>query len=152
MHRTKEECTLQILNPDLRLTCHVIKATPYEQTEFDLHIKELKQLGIIAYTQSPHRTKAFIVKKHNEIIRGKSRMVFNYKRLNDNTEEDKYPLPNKEALINKIKHTYLYSKFDLKSGFWQVKMAKESRKWTAFITHNGHYEWKVMLFGLKNAP
>ena len=55
-------------------------------------------------------------------------MVFNYKRLNDNTEEDKYPLHNKEALINKIKHRYLYSKFDLKSGFWQVKIAKESRK------------------------
>ena len=52
MHRTKEECTLQILNPDIRLTCPVIKATPYEQTEFDLHIKELKQLEIIADTQS----------------------------------------------------------------------------------------------------
>ena len=44
-------------------------------------------------------------------------MVFNYKWLNDNTEEDKYPLSNKEELINKIKHTYIYIKFDLKSGF-----------------------------------
>ena len=117
IHRTKEECTLQIINPDLRLTCPVIKATSYEQTEFELHIIEPEQLGIIADTPSPHRTRAFIVNKHSEIIRGKSMMVFNYKWLNDNTEEDKYPLSNKEELINKIKHTYIYIKFDLKSGF-----------------------------------
>ena len=44
--------------------------------------------------------------------------VFNYKILKDNTEDDKYPLPNKEALINKIKNAFIYSKFGLKSGFW----------------------------------
>lgn len=41
---------------------------------------------------------------------------------------------------------------DLKSGFWQVRIAKESRKWTSFITHNGHYKWKVMPFELKKIP
>ena len=51
---------------------------------------------------------------------GKSRNVFNYKRLNDNTEDDKYPLSNKETLINKIKDTFIYSKFNLKSRFQQV--------------------------------
>ena len=45
-------------------------------------------------------------------------MVFNYKRLNGNSEDNKYPLPNKKALINKIKTNFIYSKFDLKSGFW----------------------------------
>ena len=73
-------------------------------------------------------------------------MVFNYKRLNDNTEDDKYPLPNKEVLVSKIKNTFIYSKFHLKYGFWQVPLAKESKPWTAFITHNGHYEWTVMSF------
>lgn len=58
---------------------------------------------------------------------------------------------NKEALTNKIKYNYIYTKSDLKNGFWQVKMATESRKWRAFITHNSHYEWKVMSFGFKNA-
>lgn len=51
---------------------------------------------------------AFIVNKNSKIIRGKSRMIFNYKRLNDNIEDDKYLPPNKEALINKIKNTYIY--------------------------------------------
>ena len=45
-------------------------------------------------------------------------MVFNYKRLNCNTEDDKYLFPNKEVLINEIKTAYFYNKFHLKSGFW----------------------------------
>lgn len=98
---------------------------------------------------NPRRTRAFIVNKHSEIVRGKSRMVFNYKRLNDNTEHDIYHLSNKEALL---KGTNIYSKLDLKSGFWQIKLEQDSRKWTPFVTHNGHYEWNVMPFGLKNAP
>ena len=79
-------------------------------------------------------------------------MGFNYKKLNNNTDKDKYRLPNKKILINKIRNTYIYSKFDLKREFWLVKMAVENRKWIGFITHNSHYEWKVMHFGLKNAP
>ena len=78
----------------VNLPCY--KDNPYEQTKLELHIKELKQFGIIKNTQSPHMTIAFIVNKHSEIIRGKNRMVFNYKRLNDNTEENKYPLSNKK--------------------------------------------------------
>ena len=123
-HLNKDECVLDIINPDLRITLPIIKATTYEQDEFTIHINKLKQLGLIKETQSPNRTRAFIINKHSEIVRGKSRIVFNYKKLNDNTKKDRYPLPNKEALINKIKHTYIYIKFNLKSGFWQVKLAK----------------------------
>ena len=79
-------------------------------------------------------------------------MVINYKRLNDNTQLDSYNIPNKEVLINKIQNSYWYSKFDCKSGFWQVKMHPESKKWTAFTCTEGHFEWNVMPFGLKNAP
>ena len=75
--------------------------------------------------------------------------MFNYKGLNDNTEDDNYPLPNKTVLINKITSTFIYSKIDLKSGFRQVLLAKESRSWTIFITHNGHYVLTVMPFRLK---
>ena len=131
---------LEIINSDLRLTYPVIKATPYKQKELQRHIKELKVLKLITKTQNPHRTRAFIVNKHSGITRGKSRMVFNYKRLNDNTKDDKYPLPNKEVLINKIKNTFMYSKLDLKLEFWQVLLAKENKPWTTFITHYGYYE------------
>jgi ribonuclease HI len=79
-------------------------------------------------------------------------MVINYKRLNDNTIEDAYNIPNKQEWINRIQGSKYFSKFDLKAGFWQVKMAEESIEWTAFTCPQGHYEWLVMPLGLKNAP
>ena len=79
-------------------------------------------------------------------------MVYNYNRLNDNTVEDGYTIPSKEILINRIQNAKWFSKFDLKSGFHQVKMEPESIKWTAFSCSEGLYEWQVMPFGLKNAP
>ena len=58
----------------------------------------------------------------------------------------------KKYLLGKIKDCTIFSKFDCKSGFWQVKMHPDSIPWTAFSCPEGHFEWLVMLFGLKNAP
>ena len=49
-------------------------------------------------------------------------MVINYKRLNDNIENDGYDIPTKEYLLGKIKYCNIFRKFDCKSRFWQVKM------------------------------
>ena len=83
-----------------------------------MHIGDLNKLKIIRRSTSPHRIAAFIVRKHSEIVRGKSRMVINYKRLNDNTKEDSYDISDKNELINRIQYRYIFSKFDCKSGFW----------------------------------
>ena len=93
-----------------------------------------------------------MVRNHAEIIRNKPRMVVNYKQLNSETIFDGYFLPHKETLINMSKRKKIYSKFDCKSDFWQIKMHPDSIKYTAFSTPQGQYEWLVMLFGLKNAP
>ena len=61
-----------------------------------MHIEELLKLGAIRESRNLHRSAAFIVRNHSEIIRGKSRMVINYKRLNDNIVEDSYNIPNKQ--------------------------------------------------------
>ena len=79
-------------------------------------------------------------------------MVYNYKRLNDNTHKDQYSLPGIDSLLLKIRDKNVYSKVDLKSGFHQVAMEKDSIPWTAFFCPEGHFEWLVMPFGLKNAP
>ena len=70
--------------------------------EFKMHIKELLKLRAIRESRSPHRSAAFIVRNHAEEVRGKSRMVINYKRLNDNTIDDAYNVPNKQEQINRI--------------------------------------------------
>lgn len=93
-----------------------------------------------------------MVRNHSELVRGKARMVINYKRLNDNTRIDGYKLPDKTELINRIQERKIFSKFDCKSGYWQIKMHEQSIKWTAFTCSEGHFEYQVMPFELKTAP
>ena len=145
-------CKINIINPDYIIKSGPIEATPKDIEEFKMHIEELLKLKAIRESRSPHRSAAFIVRNHAEEVRGKSRMVINYKRLNDNTIDDAYNIPNKKEWINRIQGSKYFSKFDLKAGFWKVKMAKESIPWTAFTCPQGHYEWLVMPLGLKNAP
>ena len=83
-------------------------------------------LKVIVPSTSPHRSHAFIVNKHSKQKRGKTRMVYNYKRLNDNTYIDGYIIPSKDVLINRIQKVKWFSKFDLKLGFHQVKMHPDS--------------------------
>jgi ribonuclease HI/predicted FMN-binding regulatory protein PaiB len=145
-------CKINIINPDYIIKTGPIEATPKDIEEFKMHIEELIKLKAIRESRSPHRSAAFIVRNHAEEVRGKSRMVINYKRLNDNTVDDAFNIPNKQEWINRIQGSKYFSKFDLKAGFWQVKMAEESIPWTAFTCPQGHYEWLVMPLGLKNAP
>jgi hypothetical protein len=88
-------CKLNIINLD-----YIIKTSPIEYTSkdieyFKMHVVELLKLKVIRESQSPHRSASFIVRNHSEIVRGKSWMVINYKRLNDNTVDDAYNITNK---------------------------------------------------------
>ena len=55
-------------------------------------------------------------------------------------------------LLNRLYAAKVFSKFDMKSGFWQIQIAEQDRYKTAFTVPFGHYEWNVMPFGLQNAP
>ena len=88
-------CKINIINPNYIIKTSPIEATPKDIEEFKMHIEELLKLGAIRESRSPHRSASFIVRNHAEIVRGKSRMVINYKRLNDNTVDDGYNIPNK---------------------------------------------------------
>ena len=75
------------------------------------------QMNLIRESKSPHISPAFLVRKHSEIKREKTRMVINYKEVNKNTKFDGYYIPNKKILINLARGKHYYSKFDFKSGF-----------------------------------
>jgi hypothetical protein len=77
---------------------------------------------------------------------------FNYKPLNDVLEWIRYPILNRKDLVSLLSDALVFSKFDIKSGFWQVQIDDRDRYKTTFTTPFGHYEWNVMPFGLNNAP
>ena len=107
--------------------------------------------GLIEPTTSPWACEAFYVNKHAEQVRGKFRLVINYQNLNHFLADDKFPLPNKSALFQHLSNAKVFSKFDLKAGFWQLGIHPEERYKIAFCIPDHHYQWTVMPFGLKNA-
>nr|GEZ04636.1 TPA: orf y [Tanacetum cinerariifolium] len=155
-----ELCKLDIINPDITIEDRPLKhVTLAMEDSFKRHVDSLLKIGAIRPSKSRHRTMAMIVNSGTTIdpvtgkeVKGKERMVFNYKSLNDNTYKDQYSLPGINMIIKRIGGAKIFSKFDLKAGFHQVAMDEESIPWTVFLVPGGLYEWLVMPFGLKNAP
>ena len=82
----------------------------------------------------------------------KRRMVIDYRKLNEKTIEDKYPIPNITDILDKLGKCHYFTTLDLASGYHQVQMDPRDIEKTAFSTEQGHFEFKRMPFGLKNAP
>ncbi|XP_057984608.1 uncharacterized protein LOC131169402 [Hevea brasiliensis] len=114
--------------------------------------KQLLQQGLIEATSSPWACQAFYVEKRSEKLRGKKRLVIDYKPLNHFLQDDKFPLPKPEALFTQLHEAHIFSKFDLKTNFWQLGIEPTDRPKTAFCIPTAQYQWIVLPFGLKIAP
>ncbi|GMI79915.1 hypothetical protein HRI_001660800 [Hibiscus trionum] len=79
-------------------------------------------------------------------------MCIDYRRLNKLTVNNKYPLPRIDDLFDRLRSASVYSKIDLRSSYYPLKVKDKDVPKTAFRTHHGHYEFLVMFFGLTNAP
>ncbi|KAK2918385.1 hypothetical protein Q8A73_002756 [Channa argus] len=83
---------------------------------------------------------------------GKWRPCVDYRRLNAITKKDSYPLPRIDDALDYVAGSCWFSSLDLRSGYWQVELAPEARSKTAFTIGQGLWQFKVMPFGLCNAP
>ena len=121
--------------------------------EIKNHVKKLLENDAIQPSNSPYNSPTCIVPKKPDaqgIV--KTRMVIDYRGLNQKTIGDAYPLPNICDILDQLGGAKYFSTLDLASGFHQIPMDQDSQAKTAFSTPYGHYEFKRMPFGLKNAP
>ena len=113
------------------------------------HLQEMLDGGAIHPSQSPLCNAVVLVWKKD----GGLQFCINFRRLNSRTKKDAYPLPRMQETMESMVGARFFSMMDLKSGFWQVKMAKDSQQYTAFTVGSmGVYEFLRMLYGLCNTP
>ena len=143
-------------------TVHVIKLTnsePFKERflcitpplveEVHEHIQEMLDRGAIRPSNSPWCNAVVLVRNKDSTLR----FCIDFRRLNEQTEKDSFPMPRMIDTIEMMVGAKIFSSMDLKSGFWQVKMVEESRPYTAFTVGSlGVYEFLQMLFGLCNVP
>ncbi|PKI64611.1 hypothetical protein CRG98_015043 [Punica granatum] len=125
---------------------------PEHQKLATVECAELLQQDLIEPSNSPWACEAFYVNKRSEQVRGKLWLVINYQPLNHFLQDDKLPLPNKQALFSSLSKAKVFSKFDLKVGLRQLGIHPDNRPKTGFCIQNAHYQWNVMPFGFKTAP
>lgn len=124
---------------------------PYNEKLYKQEIQSLLNLKLIRSSKSQWANLAFYGNKYSEQVREKNRLVIDYKKLNECLQDIRYLIYRRTHFLKKIAYATIYSKFDMKSGFWLIDIQDKNRHKTTFVVLHGHYEWNAISFGLKNA-
>ncbi len=133
-------------NPPIRKRAYRLPLTRRKIVEEE--IDSMLKKGVIRPSESPWASPVTLVPKKD----GSIRFCIDYRALNAITVKDSHPLPHIQDVFDSLAGAGWFTTLDLRSGYWQVGVAEEDICKTAFITHNGLFEWVRMPFGLCNAP
>lgn len=149
---------MELGNCDIEMTIKltenkVISYKPYRMSYYEREVvrkivAELLSAGIIEESQSPYASPVLLVKKKE----GGYRMCVDYRALNKITEKERYPLPIIQDLLDMLVDKKVFCCLDLANSYHQIKINESSRPLTGFVTQDGHYQYRMMSFGLCNAP
>lgn len=124
------------------------RLSPAEQKEVEKQISDLLLMGLIEPSTSPYGAPVLFVAKPD----GSLRMCIDYRLLNSQTIKQRGPLPRIDQLLDQLHGAKVLSSLDMTQAYYQIKLAPEDVHKTAFITPFGQYQFKVVSFGLCNAP
>ena len=123
--------------------------TPHKlKAEMQKHVQEMLKNNIIRHSSSPWAAPALLVSKND----GSTRFVVDYRKLNQATKFDSYPMPKISDILDQLNGKKYFTCLDLASGYHNVCVDPKSQEKTAFVVEHGLYEYKRMPFGLVSAP
>ena len=123
------------------------RLSPSELQEVRRNVTELLRKDLIEPSVSSFGAPILFVEKKDKTLR----MVIDYRALNKLTVKNRYPLPRIDDLFDQLHGAKYFTSLDAASGFHQIRLREEDRPKTAFRTPFGHYQFKVLPFGLTNA-
>ena len=130
-----------------------IRQRPYrmsqsQQKAMEEEVKFLLENGLAEDSSSEWASPCLMVPKPD----GTFRMCTDYRKLNNVTVKDSYPMPRIDDIVDQVANAKYLSKIDLLKGFYQIQLDESSRDYAAFVTPKGLYNYTVMPFGLCNSP
>lgn len=143
-----------LIEHDIKLTTTEpfrVKGYPipfHSQKVVDDEIQKMLDLDVIETSDGPFASPIVIIKKRDQTVR----FCIDMRQLNKRTVFDAEPMPNIEQMFAKLSGCKYFSKLDLSKGYWQVPLTERAKELTGFVTTNGNFRFKVMPFGLVNAP
>ena len=102
----------------------------------------------IELSTSPWNSPVVLVRKKD----GSTRFCVDYRKLNDITVKDSFPLPRIDDIFDQLSQSLYFTKLDFKNGYFQIPLAPKDRPKTAFSTRDNHYQFTVLPQGIKNGP
>jgi RNase H-like domain found in reverse transcriptase/Reverse transcriptase (RNA-dependent DNA polymerase)/Integrase zinc binding domain/Chromo (CHRromatin Organisation MOdifier) domain/Retroviral aspartyl protease len=126
------------------------RLSPKELEELKKQVAQLLATGWIEPANSPFGAPVLFVEKPHQP--GALRMCIDLRAINQITVKDRYPMPNVQDIFDQLQGATVFSTLDLQSGYYQIRISEEDRPKTAFLTPMGQFQFKVMCFGLSNAP
>ncbi len=120
----------------------------HQQGIIQQHVDKMLKQGVIEPSDGPWSSPYVLVRKKD----GSTRFCVDFRKVNDLTKKDAHPLPRIDDTLDSLGGAHWFSTIDLASGYWQVEVDPSDREKTAFATPDGLYQFRVMPFGLCNAP
>ena len=130
------------------IRCNPRKLSPKKIKIQQELVDKMLEEGQIEHSVSAWSAPTVLVTKKD----GTTRFCVDYRRLNNSTRKDAFPLPRIDDSLNSLSGQSWFSTLDLASGYWQVRLSEDAKPKTAFATHSGLFQFAVMPFGLCNAP
>ena len=121
---------------------------PSLKTEIERQVQEMLDTGIIQHSQSPFSSPVLLVKKKDQTWR----FCVDFRHLNALTVKRQFPIPVMDDIFHELSAATWFTKLDLRAGFHQILLQPGEEHKTAFSTHEGHFEFRVLAFGLTGAP
>ena len=126
---------------------HPCRINPMTLQYLREEIQFLLDIDFIEPSQSDWSSPYILVPKPG----GTFRMCTDYRKMNSVTKTNSFPVPRIDDCIDSIGQANYVTKFDLLKGFWEISLTDKAKEISAFVTPNGLYQQKVILFGMKNS-
>lgn len=124
-----------------------------QKPEIRRHVEKLIKDDVIEPSVSPYNSPILLVPKKGDNGEKTTRLVIDFRSLNERVCADKFPLPRIDSILDQLGRARVFSTLDISSAFYQISLEKASRPCTAFsVSEFGHFQFKRLPFGIKIAP